>query len=171
MRQLQKKSVRLLAVLLAFSGPLVSASPAEEYPTRPVTIVVPLAAGASADIVARLLAHGLTQEFGQPFIVENRPGAGTAIGDLPTFRYCDFGAMATIGRKHAVAEMSGLRLSGHIAWLLWCLAHIYFLIGFRNRLSVALNWIWKSRARASCAAFCSPNNQTNVLPRSRRWAL
>jgi NADH dehydrogenase len=62
--------------------------------------------------------------------------------DLPDFRYRDFGMMATIGRKRAVVEMGSLKLSGFIAWLAWCVAHIYFLIGFRNRLSVAMNWIW-----------------------------
>jgi NADH:ubiquinone reductase (H+-translocating) len=58
------------------------------------------------------------------------------------FRYHDIGSMATIGRKSAVAEFGGIKLSGFSAWLLWCLAHIYFLIGFRSRFSVALNWGW-----------------------------
>ena len=61
----------------------------------------------------------------------------------PPFRYRDPGSMATIGLKRAVAELHGLRLSGFPAWLLWSLAHIYFLIGFRSRLSVALSWAWK----------------------------
>jgi NADH:quinone reductase (non-electrogenic) len=60
----------------------------------------------------------------------------------PPFRYRDFGILATIGRKHAVVQMGRLRLSGLFAWLLWCFAHIYFLIGFRNRLIVVLNWAW-----------------------------
>ena len=38
--------------------------------------------------------------------------------------------------------MGPLRLTGFVAWLVWCAAHIYFLIGFRNRLSVAMNWLW-----------------------------
>ena len=50
--------------------------------------------------------------------------------------------MATIGRKRAVAQIGGLKLSGLVAWLLWSVAHIYFLIGFRNRLAVAANWCW-----------------------------
>ena len=58
------------------------------------------------------------------------------------FRYRDPGAMATIGRKRAIAEIGGLRIAGFPAWLLWCVAHIYFLIGFRSRLSVAMNWAW-----------------------------
>ena len=53
-----------------------------------------------------------------------------------------FGIMATIGRKHAVAEFGRLRIAGFPAWLLWSFAHVYFLIGFRNRFSVALDWTW-----------------------------
>jgi NADH dehydrogenase len=61
---------------------------------------------------------------------------------LPPFRYRDFGVLATIGRKRAVVQMGRFKLQGFIAWLLWCVAHIYFLIGFRNRLIVAMNWLW-----------------------------
>jgi NADH dehydrogenase len=61
---------------------------------------------------------------------------------LRSFRYRDLGSMATIGRKRAVAQFAAVKLSGVTAWLLWSLAHIYFLIGFRNRLTVALNWAW-----------------------------
>ena len=59
-----------------------------------------------------------------------------------SFRYRNNGSMATIGRKSAVAELGGIKLSGFSAWLLWCLVHVYFLISFRNRFSVALNWSW-----------------------------
>jgi NADH dehydrogenase len=62
--------------------------------------------------------------------------------ELPGFRYTDLGMMATIGRKRAVVQVGPLRLTGFVAWLVWCVAHIYFLIGFRNRLSVAMNWLW-----------------------------
>jgi NADH dehydrogenase len=58
------------------------------------------------------------------------------------FRYRDFGILATIGRKHAVVQIGPVRFSGFFAWLLWCFAHIYFLIGFRNRLAVVMNWAW-----------------------------
>jgi NADH dehydrogenase len=63
-------------------------------------------------------------------------------GDRPPFRYRDFGALATIGRKRAVAEIGGLKLKGFIAWLIWSFAHIFYLIGFRNRLVVAMSWAW-----------------------------
>jgi NADH dehydrogenase len=58
------------------------------------------------------------------------------------FRYMDFGALATVGRKAAIADFGSFRLTGFIGWLTWCVAHIYFLIGFRNRFSVALDWTW-----------------------------
>jgi NADH:ubiquinone reductase (H+-translocating) len=58
------------------------------------------------------------------------------------FRYRDKGQMATIGRSAAVAMMGSLRLSGLLAWLGWLLVHIVYLIGFRNRLIVLINWFW-----------------------------
>ena len=58
------------------------------------------------------------------------------------FRYQDVGMLATIGRNAAVAVLGRLHLSGYPAWLLWLLAHIYFLIGFRNRVVVLLDWAW-----------------------------
>jgi NADH:ubiquinone reductase (H+-translocating) len=61
---------------------------------------------------------------------------------MPPFRYRDLGAMVTIGRKRAVVQLGRLRLTGFPAWVLWSLAHIYFLIGFRNRVLVAMNWGW-----------------------------
>jgi NADH:ubiquinone reductase (H+-translocating) len=56
------------------------------------------------------------------------------------FRYRDPGNMATIGRAAAVADFGWLRISGFIGWLIWLFVHILFLIGFRNRLSVMLQW-------------------------------
>jgi NADH dehydrogenase len=61
---------------------------------------------------------------------------------VPPFRYRDFGSLATVGRSRAVVQMAGLKLTGFLAWVLWSVAHIYFLIGFRNRLVVATNWLW-----------------------------
>jgi NADH dehydrogenase len=58
------------------------------------------------------------------------------------FRYRNYGNFATIGRHAAVADFGWLRLSGFLAWLLWGAAHVFFLIGFRNRLTVMLNWLW-----------------------------
>ena len=56
------------------------------------------------------------------------------------FRYRDFGNLATIGRRAAIVDLHGLRLSGFVAWAFWLAAHIFFLIGFRNRIVVLLDW-------------------------------
>lgn len=58
------------------------------------------------------------------------------------FRYQDFGNLATVGRQAAIADFRGFHLKGFIGWLVWSAAHIYFLIGFRNRIAVTLDWMW-----------------------------
>ena len=58
------------------------------------------------------------------------------------FRYRDEGALATIGRHSAIADLGWIRLTGWVAWVLWGVVHIFFLIGFRNRMAVFLNWMW-----------------------------
>ncbi len=60
----------------------------------------------------------------------------------PAFRYQHLGNLATIGPNAAVIELGRFRLSGWLAWWVWGLAHIYFLIGTRSRLAVALSWLW-----------------------------
>jgi NADH dehydrogenase len=56
------------------------------------------------------------------------------------FRYRDFGNLATIGRMAAVVDLGAWRFSGVLAWWFWLVAHLFFLIGFRNRSVVLLNW-------------------------------
>ncbi|GAB5410462.1 MAG: NAD(P)/FAD-dependent oxidoreductase [Balneolaceae bacterium] len=58
------------------------------------------------------------------------------------FEYNDKGMMATIGRAKAVADINGLKLTGALAWMLWGIIHIFFLIGFRNRFRVFGEWVW-----------------------------
>jgi NADH:quinone reductase (non-electrogenic) len=58
------------------------------------------------------------------------------------FRYQHSGNLATIGKRSAVIDFGWLKVRGWIAWWIWGLAHIYFLIGMRNRLAVALSWLW-----------------------------
>jgi NADH dehydrogenase len=58
------------------------------------------------------------------------------------FRYWDRGNLATIGRGAAVADLGRLHLSGFVAWLAWLIVHLYWLIGFENRLLVLLSWAW-----------------------------
>jgi NADH:quinone reductase (non-electrogenic) len=68
-------------------------------------------------------------------------------GDLakrarPPFHYWDKGQLAVIGRGHAVADIWKLRFGGFLAWLIWIFVHVFFLIGFRNRVMVMLEWAW-----------------------------
>ncbi len=58
------------------------------------------------------------------------------------FAYKNRGILATIGRAQAVAQFGPLHMSGLLAWLIWCFAHIFFLIGFRNRVRVISEWMW-----------------------------
>ncbi len=58
------------------------------------------------------------------------------------FRYKDRGSMATIGRAAGIAEVFGLKLSGYLGWLAWLFLHLVFLIGFKNRLVVLIQWMW-----------------------------
>jgi NADH:ubiquinone reductase (H+-translocating) len=58
------------------------------------------------------------------------------------FRYRSYGNLATIGRKAAVIEFGWIHLRGLVAWVIWSVVHIYFLIGFRNRAMVVLDWLW-----------------------------
>ncbi|MDX1675108.1 MAG: NAD(P)/FAD-dependent oxidoreductase [Longimicrobiales bacterium] len=62
--------------------------------------------------------------------------------ERPAFRYRDKGSLATIGRNAAVADFERLRFGGFFAWLLWVFVHILYLIGFRNRLLVMIQWAW-----------------------------
>jgi NADH dehydrogenase len=61
---------------------------------------------------------------------------------FPPFRYRDLGSIAAIGRKSAIVQIHWLKLTGLLGWLVWSVAHIYYLIGFRNRTIVAMNWVW-----------------------------
>jgi NADH dehydrogenase len=58
------------------------------------------------------------------------------------FVYRNLGELATIGRKSAVVKLGRVQLTGFVGWLFWSMVHIYFLIGARDRLVVAVNWFW-----------------------------
>lgn len=84
-----------------------------------------------------------------PAIQEGRFAAGMISDDVRgagrarrPFRYRDRGAMAVIGRNSAVASIWGLQLTELVGWLVWLMVHLYYLIGFRNRLVVLVNWGW-----------------------------
>ncbi|VDS08635.1 NADH dehydrogenase-like protein [Paracoccus haematequi] len=67
------------------------------------------------------------------------------------FRYRHGGNLATIGRNAAVIDFGRIRLTGRLAWWIWGIAHIYFLIGVRSRLAVAINWLWSFLSRQNSA--------------------
>jgi NADH dehydrogenase len=70
----------------------------------------------------------------------------------PTFKYRDKGSLAIIGRNAAVAQIGGIQLSGFPAWLVWLLVHIFYLIGFENKVMVTFQWAWNylTRGRSAC---------------------
>lgn len=78
-----RSSLPLLAALVALA---VAPAQAEPYPVRPVTIMVPFAAGGGSDLLARLVAQKLEGKLGKPFIIENKPGAGTTLAAMATVR-------------------------------------------------------------------------------------
>jgi NADH dehydrogenase len=63
-------------------------------------------------------------------------------GTVAPFRYKHAGSLAQIGKRKAVIDFGSIKLRGTLAWWIWGIAHIYFLIGLRNRLSVAISWLW-----------------------------
>ena len=78
--KLPRRNFLHLAAGAAALPALPNVARAQTYPTRPVRIIVPAAAGGTSDILTRLIAHWLSERFSKPFIVENRPGAGSNIG-------------------------------------------------------------------------------------------
>ena len=75
-------------------------------------------------------------------VIEAELSAGAKLATRPPFKYWDKGTMATIGRSAAVAHIGRLKISGYPAWLAWLFVHLIFLIGFRNRLAVLLQWTY-----------------------------
>ncbi len=88
---------------------------------------------------------------------------------VPPFHYRNYGNLATIGRNHAVADFGRIRLSGHLAWVMWCVAHIWFLSGFRNRFVVGLQWLWNyltfARGARLITGDVSPDLPATMVPR------
>ena len=80
------------------------------------------------------------------------------------FRYFDKGSMATIGRNKAVADLKFFHLSGFPAWLTWLFVHIIFLVGFRNRLLVLLQWAWAYLSFDKGARLITRNFQSEQRP-------
>lgn len=87
------------------------------------------------------------------------------------FRYKDKGSLATIGRSRAVARVGRFSLSGLTAWLTWLAVHLYFLIGFRNRVIVMLNWAWSYATYQRGSRLITGNRLVAGTPRDRAEAL
>jgi len=83
------------------------------------------------------------------------------------FRYRDYGQLATIGRNSAVAYFGRVKLSGYPAWLVWLVAHIYFLINFRNRIVVMLDWAWAYWTFNRYARIVTEGLDKSTAPRAR----
>jgi NADH dehydrogenase len=66
----------------------------------------------------------------------------TSGGPEHPFHYVDKGNLATVGRSYAIVDIKGLKISGLLAWIVWLVVHIYYLIGFRNRLVTLYQWAW-----------------------------
>ena len=88
------------------------------------------------------------------------------VSERPAFRYRNKGDMATIGRARAVADLGGRTFGGFFAWILWSLIHVTFLIGFRNKLLVMINWAWQWAVQARGARLITESGSgTRERPR------
>lgn len=93
---------------------------------------------------------------------EIRGGRAPAQTPRAAFRYRDKGAMAIIGKNHAIADINGLQVTGFVAWMLWAVVHIAFLVGFRNRLRVLFDWAVRWFADTHDARIILGNATTTV---------
>ncbi len=75
-------------------------------------------------------------------LIEDEIDLGAGRSPRPPFKYWDKGTMATIGRSHAVAWIGRLKISGWFAWVAWLFVHLIFLIGFRNKIAVLMQWAY-----------------------------
>jgi NADH dehydrogenase len=114
---------------------------------------VPGVAPAAKQMGARVAKNILARMSGSP--------------TLP-FHYTDFGSLATIGRHSAIAQLPNIKFSGLIAWWFWLVLHIYFLIGFRSRLIVLINWAWAYFTYARGARIILGNEMGNEHGREEK---
>lgn len=116
---------------------------------RPVPGIAP-AAKQMGDHVAEVIKHALKAE---------RSGA-----PRPAFRYRHAGDLATIGRNAAVVKLGRLELTGFPGWMFWGFVHVYFLIGARNRIAVALAWLWNYATNQRAARLITGDDAPDEAP-------
>lgn len=98
----------IAAAMMLLIAPVLSPVQAQEYPIRPVRVIVPSAPGGGFDLVGRVLAQKLAEQTGQPFVVENRPGAGTLVGTQLVARSAPDGYNLVVGGLSNIALNMGL---------------------------------------------------------------
>lgn len=98
----------LLVPLVALSTLAAPAAFADEFPSRPIRLIVPFAAGGSSDVIARVIAESASKKLGQPIVVDNRPGAGGTIGTEAVVRAAPDGYTWLLGTTSTLAVNAGL---------------------------------------------------------------
>jgi NADH dehydrogenase len=123
----------------------VVVNPDLSIPEHPEVFVI-------GDLAKMMVAPGATEEV--PGVAQGALQGGRHVAKIiataasgraserPAFRYHDKGNMATIGRAQAVVATKSVAIHGLLAWLMWWAVHIFFLVGFRNRVFVMINWMW-----------------------------
>jgi NADH dehydrogenase len=130
---------------------------------------------AIGDMVTVLQSNGSSVPFPgvAPVAMQQGRYVGRAIRnrlrgrDTRPFKFFDKGNLATIGRSKAVADLKGIRLSGFLAWLIWLVVHLYYLVGFQNRLLVVTRWTFSFITRGRGARLIS---ETPAQAESDEWA-
>lgn len=134
------------------ASPLAAMLGADTDRAGRVIVGADLSIGGSNVFAIGDMAHAESDGEGVPGVAQGAIQGGRHVArvigaDLegaprPTFRYKDKGELATIGRSSAVGTIGRLRLSGWIAWMAWWSVHIFFLIDFRSKATVLMNWAW-----------------------------
>jgi NADH dehydrogenase len=139
----------------------VTVSPDLSVPGRPEIFVIGDTAAVSEDGRAVPGVAPAAKQMGR--YAGKLIAARVAGKSMPPFRYRHMGDLATIGKRAAIVKFHGLHLKGFIGWLFWGMAHIYFLIGLKNRFIVAFNWVWDYFTGSRGARLI-----TDVPPQERR---
>ena len=95
-----QRALLALACAALLTGSAQGAAQAQTYPSKPITIVVSLAAGGAADVIARAIAQRLTEEWGQPVLIENRGGANNQVGTTAVARAAPDGYTLLLTPEH-----------------------------------------------------------------------